>query len=1056
MKAPPDQRERDRIEQVLDRCLLVEASAGTGKTRSMVGRMVALLRTGECAIETLCAVTFTRKAAAELRDRFRLELYMATREASGTEGDRLRAALTDLETCFIGTIHSFCARLLRERPVEAQVDPAFREIEPEEDEELKREAWRAYAERLHATEDPLLDQLAALGLTLGQLKSTFLHFATYPDVRSWPAESVELGDLSEVARALSEYVQHMQEVARSFSQGPPSDNLAHLYRTVPRMLRSRDLTRPADLMLVLERFESKREPRQHTWPHGKQVAKEEWDRYQKFQQCVALPALERWRAHRYPVCIRALQGAVEEYDRLRSERCVLNFQDLLVYAASLLRDKPHVRRYFRKRVTHLLVDEFQDTDPIQAEVMMLLTADDPEQREWRRCRPVPGSLFVVGDPKQSIYRFRRADITTYEQVKELIVAGGGEVVTLCANFRSSPEIVKWVNDTFRPQFEGHDRSTSPLYTPMESVAVPDGRPAVYSVPFVKEGIKPDITEHAERIAAYVADEIASDRAAASDFLLITYNKKEVSTYSSALRAVGVPNEVTGGAALRAVPQVRLLSDLAWALAEPDNPLATLAVLRGEAFGLSDPELFEHALKGGEFVFRKRGKTEIVEACFQRLRRYADWVTRYPPAVALEMALEDCGAWALAASDEDGSRRAGSIGKALALVRSGTAQDWAFLDTAERLRKLAEGEDDQDAVAAVHPAQEPARVMNLHQAKGLEAKQVFLVGTRGANEHPADVHIDRSDIEPRGYISISEKRGFQDHTLAHPAGWRQYAEREGAFLQAERTRLRYVAATRARTKLFIAAERTRNGYAKESLWSAIHEASEVLPAMAGRPSVSAGPEDEVRRIGAREPAEAAERIRERCEQVASPSYESVAAKLQAVGSVWLPPSGDDTGMRWGSAIHRLLERALGEPSLDLRAVAIEALVDEELSLDRLDEALETVKAALQSDLIRRAREAAPCYLEFPFSYLETEEPRPRIVRGVIDLVFREDAGWVVADYKTDSVPSAGPGALVEKYGPQIRAYAVAWRAITGEPVTEGGLYLTKARQYVQVPLRADAP
>ena len=134
--------------------------------------------------------------------------------------------------------------------------------------------------------------------------------------------------------------------------------------------------------------------------------------------------------------IRALRPAMEVYDRRRKEAGGLNFQDLLMKAAALLRDKPVIRRYFRGRFTHVLVDEFQDTDPIQAEVMLLLTADNADEQDWRQCRPVPGSLFVVGDPKQSIYRFRRADIVIYTQVKEIILASGGVVVPLTANFRT--------------------------------------------------------------------------------------------------------------------------------------------------------------------------------------------------------------------------------------------------------------------------------------------------------------------------------------------------------------------------------------------------------------------------------------------------------------------------------------------------------------------------------------------------------------------------------------------------------------------------------------------
>ncbi len=151
---PPDHEQRELIVRELDRSILVEAAAGTGKTTSMVERMLALLRTGKCeSIRTMAAVTFTRKAAAELRARFQVALEKAVREAGGEEKERLEEALTHVEQCFTGTIHSFCARLLRERPVEAGVDLAFEEIEEEEDKRLREEAWDAFAAGLIA-DDP--------------------------------------------------------------------------------------------------------------------------------------------------------------------------------------------------------------------------------------------------------------------------------------------------------------------------------------------------------------------------------------------------------------------------------------------------------------------------------------------------------------------------------------------------------------------------------------------------------------------------------------------------------------------------------------------------------------------------------------------------------------------------------------------------------------------------------------------------------------------------------------------------------------------------------------
>ena len=148
---------------------------------------------------------------------------------------------------------------------------------------------------------------------------------------------------------------------------------------------------------------------------------------------------------------------------------------------------PHVRRYFADRFTHLLVDEFQDTDPIQAEVLLLLTADDPGEKDWRRCRPRPGSLIVVGDPKQSIYRFRRADIVTYGQVKEIIRSNGGLVVELSTNFRSARPILDWVNAVFSPQFPPAANEFSPAYV---ALAPDPERPAGDKSPPIEKLMAP--------------------------------------------------------------------------------------------------------------------------------------------------------------------------------------------------------------------------------------------------------------------------------------------------------------------------------------------------------------------------------------------------------------------------------------------------------------------------------------------------------------------------------------------------------------------------------------
>src|SRR6516162_3412834 len=249
---PPDHYSRKQISEELDKSVLVEAAAGTGKTTCMVDRMVALLREGKCAAEHLAAVTFTRKAAAELRSRFQIALELRARTAQGLAAKRLGQAVAEIDRCFIGTIHSFCARLLRERPVEAGVDLGFQELDDEADFELRTRAWDEYVAGLFDANHPLLAEARELGLEIKRLRSTFIRFADYTDVRAWPTSQVELPDLAPITTELREYAEHIELLAAAFPAARGTDKLMDMYELIMRMVRQTDLTRPAELLQVLE------------------------------------------------------------------------------------------------------------------------------------------------------------------------------------------------------------------------------------------------------------------------------------------------------------------------------------------------------------------------------------------------------------------------------------------------------------------------------------------------------------------------------------------------------------------------------------------------------------------------------------------------------------------------------------------------------------------------------------------------------------------------------------------------------------------------------------
>ncbi len=996
----PDHEEREKIIRELDTSLLVEAAAGTGKTTAMVDRIVALVNAGRCSLETLAAVTFTRKAAAELRE-------------------RLQQKLPGAEQCFVGTIHSFCARLLRERPVEAGVDPEFEELDELRDAHLRQQAWVLFGNGLFANDDPILNELDELGLALADLRSAFEKFANYPDVEDWPAPAVPAPSLEPSVAALRQYAEHMRN---NLPAREASDDLAGLFRRVLRMMRSHDLNRHADVAEIFEQFKPDRECVHKSWPGGKEQALREHECWNRFCVEVAGPFLAAWRAHRYPTVLRVLQRARELYDRQRETAHGLNFQDLLLRAARMLRERPEVRQYFRRRFTHLLVDEFQDTDPIQAEVLLLLTASDPNERDWRKCRPVPGSLFVVGDPKQSIYRFRRADIVTYNTVKQII----GNVVTLSANFRSAKTVVDWVNKKFEKDFfPAVADGVAPAYVPLQ-FARPDEPVAPGIFQLTLTGRNQDEVAAAE--ADLIARHIRASERPPGDFLIITRQKKRLHVYAEALQRLGIPHEISGGSSLSEVRELALWHAALRSALEPDNPVAVVAALRSELFGIDDRELYAHRRAGGRFDWRSEAGGILGEA-FGVMRRHADWLGTLTPIVALERIANDVGLLPLAASASGGNVRAGGVAKALELLRAGQA-DWPTAAAmVGQLAQLIEAAEDHDAVPATAPTGHEVRVMNLHKVKGLQAPVVFLADPSGASEHEVELHVDRSGARVTGYLALyGPANPFgQAPLLAHPPDWETLAAREARFRQAEEIRLLYVAATRARDQLIVSFRKTNPD---KNPWQPLGSDAQSLP----EPGLPASAAVEPVGVTAADVAAARTSLAGRWEKIKTPTYATRAAKPPVLPAMAVV---DGDGMRWGGVIHWLLQTAMREPTADLDAAAVSALRAAELDASLAGEAVATVRAVMGSELWRRARAAARCLTEAPFVVTLPDG----VVRGVIDLAFEEAGGWVLVDYKTDK---AGIEELLEKYRPQLESYRDCWRSVG--PVKEVGIYATRAKRY----------
>ena len=853
---PPDQPARDAIVQLLDTTMLVEASAGTGKTRSMVDRMIALLREGKCNISTLAAITFTRKAAAELRARFQIALEKAVRQAEGEVCQRLTDALDHAERAYIGTIHSFCGRLLRERPVEAGIDPAFGEFDETVDFRLRKQAWQQYVAGLISTGDAVLGELDAVGLEIGQLESAFISYATYPDVEEWPAPEVTLPNLKPVTAELRSYAAHMERLAPTFPVDVGNDLLMNKYRRIARIVRQADLENPADLLDILAECVTVNVV-QRNWPEGQRQGRQEKERWEEFVEQHAQPLVEKWRHRRYAVVMRVLQKAATTYENLRRDLGGLNYQDLLLQAAGLLRDKSKIREYFRKRFTHLLVDEFQDTDPIQAEVMLLLTADDPKgdglaSLQARTGFPVCGGRSQAVDLSfpPSGHRYVQRSQTDHQTAWRTGCPDDQLPQPEARNRLGQHDVREGVAHRCRQVF------SCPLLDGVWPVPSEDKAGVeVLNVP-EEYGTNPEALAYEPDVISQVIHNAVAPQskteppAKPGEFMIIAALKKNLSRYAQQLSELGIPSQVTGGAVLSEIHELSLLCLCLEAVTQPDNPVALVAALRSELFGISDTALYTFKAAGGRFSFHTKipeglsaDTADPLADAYSRLHRYDMWLKTFPPVAAVERIVADLGLVASAAAERGGNTLAGGMARAVELLRAAQSTATSISELAAYLREVVDGAESHDAVPAASPSQAPVRIMNLHQAKGLEAPVVFLADPTGAFSHDPQIHIDRSGDGPtRGYLAIlGSSNNFHRPLLAYPERWQEFAEEEGKFQKAEKNRLLYVAATRAGNRLIITQREEGNRWNPWSPLNAHLDGCDHLevPKIAAPPKTSAG-------------------------------------------------------------------------------------------------------------------------------------------------------------------------------------------------------------------------
>ncbi len=1102
---PSDEAARQTIENELGETLFVDASAGTGKTHSLVARTVNLVGEGVTTLDRIAAITFTEAAASELRHRIREKLE---EEAETTEDEshreRFRQGITDLDQATIRTLHSFAGMLLHERPLEAGLPPGFDTTDEIAAGIRFDEAWEEWLDAALETDSSLAPHISlamTLGLSLGQLKQVAQAFhENYTDMRE---AGFETGPPPEghAVRTVLEMWPQVERLCEFSRLGEEDKLLTHVQGkrgTLRRLFEAEIGSIPSFRLLwrVLPLRQSR--GRQADWEidpeTGVNACRVLKDLLNELDATVR-EEIESARRHSFTQILRGLRDFALEYAERRRVEGRAEFHDLLVWARDLLRDQLEVRDHFRRRFTHLLIDESQDTDPIQAEITMFLAEDVAEgikgsQRptSWEGISPERGKLFVVGDPKQSIYRFRRADVEQMRLMQERMEQAGGRTVSLVQNFRSQRPVTDWVNHLFARWMGEDDPGVGSGYVQADYEAITPRWQAATESPLgprvwalsdvsMESPINEVRQQEAEDIAVLlqqivgqgwqILDRDATEESGRETYRVATYSdicilmptRTGLPALERALEDREVPYRLESASLVFETQEIRDLLNCLKAIDDPADQVATVAALRSVAFGCSDVDLFTHHEGGGRFDCLSDpldGASSPVSEALSEMRRFhqdrlwestAYLIDRFVRARRLMEA-----ASGHPRMREQWRRYRFLVERAWQFAAAGGGSLRAFIQWVEN--QMAEGARVTESPVP-ESDEESVRVMTIHAAKGLEFPVVVLTGINSGQGSQGDIVLfDRRN----GRVEVGV--GSEQDRIS-TSDYEELKVREGLMSDAEDVRLMYVATTRARDHLVLSLRRSANKRGGRTRAAEISHHLEDFPHrwepvnLVPSPTQKGGDGGNSSpcaiRVSQNHTVEAWEQWQQERQRLvrdlSRPSY-AAATGLRNAGEKDKPEQEHiepwrrgRAGTSVGRAVHAVLQSidlSTGD-EVEERAraqAAAEGIPGREGEIARL------ARAAVESPTVRRAVASGRHWREVPVA----TPVGSGSLQGFIDLLFDEPDGMVVVDYKTDSVTADEASDTVERYRLQGGAYAYALQEVTGRPVKEVVfLYLQPQRE-----------
>ena len=1081
-----DEAARHTIETELGRTLFVEAGAGSGKTTALVGRIVELVLTSDQDVRQplsqIAAITFTEAAAAELRERIRAkfeeELHGARLSGRAEIVARCEQALADADVAAISTLHAFAQRLLSEFPVEVGIPPRVEVVDEVRSLIAFDRRWSQFLDELYA--DPSVEEFIVRAAILGVgLNSAPIRNIAQAFDDNWDRlldVPISMGAPSPIdTSAIREKIYQIRALPTECSD--PGDKLLGYIQKAEATFKRFDWAKTDHERLRIVNMLQKL-----TFQHGKKGSWTDADSARETCRSLREDCATLLDAVMTETLQRLAERIAEFTRRSAQERRaegVLEFHDLLVLAHLLLRESAEARSALSQRYRVLMLDEFQDTDPIQIGLAMLLAAsvDGTFDGTWKDLTPDEGRLFLVGDPKQSIYRFRRADIGVFLETRDKF--GAGEVV-LQRNFRTVPQIIDVVN-AFFAELMPETTEAQAAYTPLIAArSVPDGqdhRPVVFGEPMEAKAREVREAEAADVAATIVDIEENPQRwqvfdrelerwrdPVMSDITILLPTRTSMSQLSHALDDRNIPFRADTGTLVYETQEVRDLLSVLRAIDDASDQIALTAALRSPLYGCGYDDLYRFVDGGGSLDLNTYIPDElfgsVVAEGIEHLRGLATRRWWDEPSALLQRVADERFAMALPAAGRrarDTWRRIRYvIDQARAFGEAGGGDlrsylSWTDLQGADgaRAHEPMLPEPDDDAV----------QIMTIHGSKGLEFPITIISGmtTRhgGARKVGQVLWDDRVGVLPEVAVSSSARTKF----------FEPKKELDDQMDAPERTRLLYVALTRARDHLVVSGYHTVNkkGEPTDSHGAKIHAwalagGADLIRSPEGQTSlfatgalVGAGSSAPIA-LELDSPADWHQRHNARLALGSRRSVTSATALARDAGAVALQDDEPDplaanpeestlpplqfrrgrSGTSIGSAVHGVLQLLdLTDPT----DTEIANLCDAQAWAESVPEHVDTVRASVESAL--QAPIVASCAQHRHWKELFVATPVGSVtLEGYVDLLVETPEGLVVVDYKTDSVADErAVEAKLAHYRLQGAAYAVAVQNATGRPVVD---------------------